>query len=453
MSSTAVILAAGQSKRMMSTKTKVLHDILGDPALLWVLRAVPSEIANTIIVINKNDGEIQPLVKQWKNTGLIKTNVHFVTQQSPQGTAHALMSAKALITKLRTTTLLIMNGDVPLISKSSLTKLLKNCPAMGVSESDVPKGYGRVFTQQFHLSHIVEDLDLKPPQKKHKFINGGIYSLPWKPLLPILGIIKNKNKQNELYLTEAINTLAIKIDIKLVKFNINEISGLNTRKDLSILHSNAKESINTIWLDKGVSILDPSNTLIGPRVKIGTDVLIEPNVSLLGSVSIGIGSKIQTGSRIVDSTLGNFTTIKPYTLIDRSIIKNNVTVGPFSRLREGTELADHVQIGNFVETKKAMISKGSKANHLTYLGDVSIGKESNIGAGVITCNYDGVNKHKTTIGSNVFIGSDTQIIAPIKIEDHVLIAAGTTVTQDIPREHKAKSRVPQVNRPMNRTKK
>ncbi|MFM8430904.1 MAG: DapH/DapD/GlmU-related protein, partial [Holophagaceae bacterium] len=190
--------------------------------------------------------------------------------------------------------------------------------------------------------------------------------------------------------------------------------------------------MNSRWLKSGVTILDPSTTFIGPRVKIGSDVLIEPNVTLIGAVTIGTGSIIQAGSRIEDSKIGNHTVIKPYTLIDRSVLTNHVVVGPFARLREGTELSDHVQIGNFVETKKAKISKGSKANHLTYLGDVSIGTNSNIGAGVITCNYDGLKKHKTVIGDNVFIGSDTQIIAPIKVGDGTLVAAGTTVTVDIP---------------------
>jgi bifunctional UDP-N-acetylglucosamine pyrophosphorylase/glucosamine-1-phosphate N-acetyltransferase len=284
-------------------------------------------------------------------------------------------------------------------------------------------------------------------------VNGGIYALPCKKIFPLLKMVKNTNKQKEFYLTDAINILAENQKIESVPIDSQELFGLNTRTDLSLLQNYAKNRVNSRWLKSGVTILDPSTTFIGPRVKIGSDVLIEPNVTLIGAVTIGTGSIIQAGSRIEDSKIGNHTVIKPYTLIDRSVLTNHVVVGPFARLREGTELSDHVQIGNFVETKKAKISKGSKANHLTYLGDVSIGTNSNIGAGVITCNYDGLKKHKTVIGDNVFIGSDTQIIAPIKVGDGTLVAAGTTVTVDIPSHHKAKSRVPQVNRPLKKAKK
>lgn len=455
MSFTAVILAAGQSKRMVSPKTKVLHEILGDPSLLWVLRAIPKEVKNTVIVVNKNHDEIKRSIKIWEENKLFKTKIYFAVQSAPKGTSDALLSAKPLIDKLKANNVLILSADAPLITESNLSKLIKSCPSLGISEVVDPRGYGRVFIEKsgVNLVSIVEDQDATEAQYLHKVINSGFYALSWKTLLPFLKLVKNSNKQKELYLTDAINSLAKGLKIKSIRFGLEEISGLNTRADLSLLHDYAKKKINNAWLKQGVSILDPSNTFIGPRVKIGTDVLIEPNVSLIGAVSIGTGSKIQTGSRIEDSKLGNFTIVRPYTLIDRSVLTNHVIVGPFSRLREGTELADHVQIGNFVETKKAKISKGTKANHLTYLGDVSIGTNSNIGAGVITCNYDGVNKHKTIIGNDVFIGSNTQMIAPISVGDGALVAAGTTVTEDVPRHHKAKSRVPQVNRPINKAKK
>lgn len=455
MSFIAVILAAGNSKRMVSSRSKVLHEILGDSSLLWALRAIPKEVKNTVIVINKNHDEIKRLVKVWEDKKLFSTSVYFAVQSSTVGTAHALLSAKPLIDKFNATNVLIMSADVPLIMESSLSKLIKKCPSLAVADFIEPNGYGRIFLKKdgIHLASIVEDLDTNKMQSRHRVVNGGIYALPCKKIFPLLKMVKNTNKQKEFYLTDAINILAENQKIESVPIDSQELFGLNTRTDLSLLQNYAKNRVNSRWLKSGVTILDPSTTFIGPRVKIGSDVLIEPNVTLIGAVTIGTGSIIQAGSRIEDSKIGNHTVIKPYTLIDRSVLTNHVVVGPFARLREGTELSDHVQIGNFVETKKAKISKGSKANHLTYLGDVSIGTNSNIGAGVITCNYDGLKKHKTVIGDNVFIGSDTQIIAPIKVGDGTLVAAGTTVTVDIPPHHKAKSRVPQVNRPLKKAKK
>ena len=450
MSFTAIILASARSQKKDRLQSRTLQRLLGDPILLWILRALPKEIKNVVLVVEPNDErEIRSLVEAWQDNESLKRKVHFINHPSQtKGIFNAFNAVRPLINKLKITKVLFLSGETPLITTKSLARLLRNCPAIGTSQACDPNETLGVVPESNRGNWSVT---MQETTNKGKAILDGstdatCLAIPWKLLTSII------KKSHGPRLPDLIHQLAQETKLNTIQLGHEEVLKINSKMDLSFVHALAQKIINNGWLERGVSILDPSSTFIGPRVELASDVLIEPNVSLLGKVIIGSGSTIQVGSRIEDSKLGNSTTVKPYTLIDKSKIGNHVNVGPFSRLREGTVLDERVQIGNFVETKKAKISKNSKANHLTYLGDVSIGTNTNVGAGVITCNYDGVNKHKTTIGNDVFIGSDTQMIAPINIGDGALIAAGTTLTDNVPLKNLAKSRVPQLNRPLKRVK-
>jgi bifunctional UDP-N-acetylglucosamine pyrophosphorylase/glucosamine-1-phosphate N-acetyltransferase len=277
-------------------------------------------------------------------------------------------------------------------------------------------------------------------------VNGGAYALPWPALRRALQGLTNHNAQKEYYLTDAVAAVARELPVAVEVCDPEELAGMNSRHDQAALQAAAQQRIQRHWMAEGVTFLHPDSTLVGPRVTLAQDVLLEPGVRLEGSVAIGEGCRIGQGTIITDSTLAEGVEVRPYCVIEQAVVGAGAKVGPFARLREGTDLAEGVHVGNFVETKKAKLHRGAKANHLAYLGDTEIGEGTNIGAGVITCNYDGVNKHRTLIGSRVFVGSDTQLVAPLSIGDGALIGAGSTITKDVPADGLALSRTPQTLR-------
>lgn len=453
MSQIALILAAGLGKRMHSSIPKVLHPILGDPCLLWVINALPTTIRDILIVVGHKHELVQESVAEWQAQGLISRNVHFVFQSKQLGTGHALLCAEKKLDSLKADRILIASGDVPLVSRASFTSLFKNSPAIAITNLSDPSGYGRVVSKLTNLDLIVEHRDATPSEKNITTVNVGAYALPWPILKKSLKAMSSKNKQKEYYLPDAINYIARNNKVRLITLSSEECLGMNNRIDQSVIEHTASKAINQYWMMKGVTITNPSSIRIGPRVKLSQDITLNSGVTLLGNTIIRSNVSIGVGTLINDSTISTGTTIKPYSVIESSNLSGNNVVGPFSRLREGTKLGTNVHIGNFVETKKADLRSGVKANHLSYLGDVVIGENTNVGAGVITCNYDGKNKHKTVIGSNAFIGSDVQLIAPVTVSDNALIAAGTTVTSDVPEGHLAISRSPLLTKPLKKRKK
>ncbi len=447
MSTVAVILAAGLGTRMKSRLPKVLHPILGDPSLLWVLRALPPDLGGAVVVVHHGKDQVMSALETWQAQGLIPCPVTTVDQGEPLGTGHALQVCIPELDRLGATRVAILCGDVPLTTPATVARLCASEAVLLAMDLEEPGFYGRVLQHpDGRLAGLVEAKDATAEQRAVRRVNGGAYALPWVPLRKALQGLTNQNAQKEFYLTDAVAAVAGERAVSVEVCDPVELAGMNSRMDQSTLQASAQRRINAHWMAEGVTFLQADSTLVGPRVDLGRDVVLEPSVRLEGEVLIGEGGRVGQGSVILDSRIEAGVQIRPYCVIEQAVVGAGAKLGPFSRLREGTDLGPEVHIGNFVETKKARLQRGAKANHLAYLGDTEIGEGTNIGAGVITCNYDGVNKHQTLIGRNVFVGSDTQLVAPVAIGDGALIGAGSTITKDVPADALALSRVPQTSR-------
>ena len=447
MSTVAVILAAGLGTRMKSRLPKVLHPILGDPTLLWALRTLPAGLGAAVVVVHHGQDQVLAALEAWRKAGLLPCPVTTVDQGEPRGTGHALQVCIPELDRLGASQVAILCGDVPLTSAATVFRLCAAEALLLAMDLPSPGSYGRVIQHtDGRLADLVEARDATAEQLAVKRVNGGAYALPWPALRKALQGLKNNNAQKEYYLTDAVAAVAQEISVAVEVCDPEELAGMNSRQDQASLQAAAQRRIQRHWMAEGVTFLHPDSTLVGPRVVLHRDVLLEPGVRLEGTVLVGEGCRIGQGTVITDSVLGEGVEIRPYCVIERAQVGAGSKVGPFARLREGTDLAENVHIGNFVETKKAKLHRGAKAGHLTYLGDTEIGEDTNIGAGVITCNYDGVRKHRTVIGRNVFVGSDTQLVAPVTIGDGALIGAGSTITRDVPVDAVALSRTPQTHR-------
>jgi bifunctional UDP-N-acetylglucosamine pyrophosphorylase/glucosamine-1-phosphate N-acetyltransferase len=306
-----------------------------------------------------------------------------------------------------------------------------------------PAGYGRVVqTPAGFLEAIVEHKDASDSIRAIKRVNGGAYLLPWLPLREALGRLTNTNAQGEYYLTDAVMDVARRVPVAVELCAPAELMGMNSRMDQARLQQLAREQVNRRWMEAGVTFLDPATSTVGPRVTLGRDVVVAPAATLEGAVTVGAGTRVGQGCVIADSALGDGVEVRPYSVIKSSQVGPGSVIGPFAHLREGTVLDRGVHLGNFVETKKTHLHAGAKANHLSYLGDAEVGERTNIGAGLITCNYDGFNKHRTRIGKDVFVGSDCQLVAPVTLGDGCLIGAGSTITRDVAAEALALTRAP-----------
>jgi bifunctional UDP-N-acetylglucosamine pyrophosphorylase/glucosamine-1-phosphate N-acetyltransferase len=447
MSTVAVILAAGLGTRMKSRLPKVLHPILGDPSLLWVLRTLPPDLGGAVVVIHHGKELVLEALDAWRAAGLLPCPVTAVDQGEPLGTGHALQVCIPELDRLGTRKVAILCGDVPLTSAATVRHLCSAEALLLAMDLPAPGSYGRVIQQaDGRLSGIVEAKDATPAQLAVQRVNGGAYALPWPALKKALQGLTNQNAQKEYYLTDAVAAVARDLAVAVEVCDPEELAGMNSRQDQAALQAAAQRRIQRYWMAEGVTFLHPDSTLVGPRVALSRDVLLEPGVRLEGAVRIGEGCRIGQGTVITDAVLSEGVEVRPYCVIEQAVVGAGAKVGPFARLREGTDLAEGVHIGNFVETKKAKLHRGAKANHLAYLGDAEIGEGTNIGAGVITCNYDGVNKHRTVIGDRVFVGSDTQLVAPVTIGDGALIGAGSTITRDVPADALALSRAAQTEK-------
>ena len=444
----SVVLAAGKGTRMKSALIKVLHPVAGRPMIVWPVTAAREAGADPIVlVIGHQASAVQGVFRG-------AADIRCAMQEEQLGTGHAVACALDSLAGFRGT-VLILCGDTPLLRAETLQKLLAchrdNSAAVTVLTAllDDPYGYGRVVRDPSgRVTRIVEQKDADPEEQEIREINSGIYCMDSDFLFNNIKGLGNNNAQQEYYLTDLL-AIAVRKELTCLAVqatDADEIMGVNDRIQLASADRILRSRINRDHMLNGVTIIDPDHTYIDHGVIIGSDTTIHPGCRIDGGTVIGEGCLIDGGVSISGCRIGDDCHVKAASVLEDSLLGEDVTIGPMAHLRPGTVLGDKVKIGNFVETKKIVMGEGSKASHLTYLGDAEIGRNVNIGCGTITCNYDGVNKHRTVIGDDVFIGSDVQLVAPVSVGRNSLVAAGTTVTSDVPPDSLAISRVPQVNK-------
>jgi bifunctional UDP-N-acetylglucosamine pyrophosphorylase/glucosamine-1-phosphate N-acetyltransferase len=428
-----VVLAAGKGTRMKSRLPKVLHEAAGLPLIERVLRAGDSlDPRSMTVVVGHLAGQVQAILA--KRLGL-----RFALQEPQLGTGHALMQAEPHL-RAATGTVVLLYGDVPLLRAATLRWLVDAHRACNAAATVLtarvrdPYGYGRIVRTNGRITAIVEEKDATPVQRAIDEINSGIYAFDLGPLFRSLSSLRAANAQGEYYLTDLVRTYAdagLMVDTVTVD-DPREITGVNSRKELADVTAILNARRTDELMAAGVTIIDPASTWIGPDVTVGPDTILHPNVHLEGGTRIGAGCVVHASVRIIDSVLDDGVVINNFCVIAESHIASGARVGPFAHIRPQSEIGEGAHIGNFTEIKKTTIGKGSKANHLSYLGDTTIGEQVNIGAGTITCNYDGVQKHQTVIEDGAFIGSDTQLIAPVTVHTGAYVGTGTTVREDVP---------------------
>ena len=438
-----LILAAGLGTRMRSNLAKVLHRLDDRPLINHVCRTAIALAPRKIYVVIGNQGEE---VKNAVLKEVDESHAEFVWQEKQLGTGDAVNAARRFLEN-EDSTLLILSGDVPMIRPETLAALVQlhhnhrgkgaACTILTVKLND-PTGYGRIVRDEGGLfQKIVEQRDADEQQAEIHEINAGIYCFDTKKLFSALAKVQNHNAQGEYYLTDVPELLrAAGEDIAIYQHrDSQEIEGVNNRVQLAELERQiCRRTISRLMLDYGVTFIDPKNVYVNEQAEIGRDTVIYPNVRIEGETVIGDGTTIRSGTRITNSRVGLAVEILDNCVIVDSQIGNQCTVGPFAHLRGNSIMEEGAKVGNFVELKKTNLGRGSKANHLTYLGDATIGENTNIGAGTITCNYDGKQKHPTTIGNNVRIGSDTMLVAPVTVGDGAATGAGSVVTKDVEAE-------------------
>lgn len=437
-----VILAAGKGTRMYSDLPKVLHPLAGKPMVQHVIDTALKLGAQNVHLVYGHGGD---LLKE----KLSDQALNWVLQAEQLGTGHAMQQAAPHFSDDED--VLMLYGDVPLISGETLQRLLAAKPQGGIGLLTVkladPTGYGRIVRENDNVVGIVEHKDATAEQHKINEINTGILVASGRDLKRWLGKLNNNNAQGEYYITDII-ALAHQEGHRIEAVHpdrLSEVEGVNNRLQLSALEREYQSEQAQKLLLAGVMLLDPARFDLRGELIHGRDISIDTNVIIEGTVKLGDRVRIGTGCVLKDCVIGDDCEISPYTVIENSTLATECTVGPFARLRPGADLAEKAHVGNFVEMKKARLGKGSKAGHLSYLGDAEIGDNVNIGAGTITCNYDGANKFKTIIGDDVFVGSDTQLVAPVTIGNGVTIAAGTTVTKNVAEKELVLSRVKQTH--------
>ncbi len=439
----AVILAAGKGTRMKSALPKVLHPLCGQPMLAYPLDAARMAGFNQLKVVTGHGSE---QVRQTFTSG----DIEWVEQTDQLGTGHALMCASGALCGY-TGALLLLCGDVPLLKAQTIERLYEYHSGQGAAVTVLtaqmpnPTGYGRIIRDGEQVLRIVEEKDASEAERQVSEINTGTYIFDAAFVLSALKGLNKNNAQKEYYLTDVV-AAAVSQGLKtraLAVEDPTEAMGINDRCQLAEAEVLMRWKINADLMFGGISMTDPTTVYVDNGVEIGMDTTIHPNVHLRGKTRIGKNCIIETGVVVVDSTVADGVHLKAGSAIEEAQIGPQCKIGPMAHLRPGTVLTGNNKIGNYVETKKAVIGEGSQASHLTYIGDAEVGKNVNFGCGTITCNYDGVNKYKTIVEDDVFVGSDTQFIAPVTIGRNSLIAAGTTVTKDVPADSLALSRTPQ----------
>ncbi len=441
---TGLILAAGKGTRMKSDLPKCLHKVCGVPMVKLVADSLIAAGADDVIIVVGHGGE--------KLIAELGDQYQYAWQREQLGTGHAVQEAIKQVGPLEGTVMIVC-GDTPLISTEYFREFLcghinseRKC-SLSVAKLPDAHGYGRVVVEDGQAKRIVEQKDASDAEKQISYANAGMYCVEADELAEALGTLKNTNAQNEYYLTDIIGYLD-STERPVNAFVTNDpaiLMGVNDRKQLAQANSILQKLILEHHMVNGVTIVDPHNTYIGPQVEIGADTIIEPGTHLVGNCVIGQGSAIGPNTRLVNVTVGNGTKIF-LSNADSAIIGSDVKIGPFANIRPKSTLNDGVRIGNFVEINRSTLHEGVKASHLTYIGDSEVGSETNIGAGTITCNFDGFVKSRTTIGSDAFVGSNSTLVAPVSIGDGAIIAAGSVITQDVPAQGGAFGRARQENK-------
>ncbi len=447
----AIVMAAGLGTRMKSHVPKVLHHLCGKPLLFYTLDLLKkAEARKVAIVVNHKKEEIIKTVEGHYNKNLFT----FVDQKKPLGTGHAVLMTEKVFKNFKSP-IVILSGDSPLLSFETLCRFVTHHTQRGMDltmgtcllNPSIP--YGRIIHDESgRVTQIIEAIDASPEELQIREMNIGLYCAESTALFNALKNIRPNNKKGEYYLTDIAKMIS-----KNSKFCIEkkeEVLGINSRVDLANMERYMKEDMNQKWMEAGVTIIDPQTTYIDPEAKIGRDVILHPQTHIKGKTTIGEGTTVGIGAILLDAEIGSQVKIEPYTVIEESRVDDYASLGPFARLRPGTHIKSKARVGNFVELKKTVLGEGSKANHLSYLGDAEIGRDVNIGCGVITCNYDGglryQGKAKTKVGDKSFIGSDCQLVAPIILSKGSYIASGTTVTKNVPPDSLVIARPEQVTK-------
>ena len=444
-----VIMAAGKGTRLKSRRPKVLHEIGGKPLLAHVIAAATKVVAaaDIYVVIGHEAEQVR--------TAMAATGVSFVEQAEQRGTGHAIQCAAASIAGYEN--LLVLSGDVPLIRPETIEQLWQFHEAqqavmtiLTAAPAD-PTGYGRIVRQSEdsgEVEAIVEQKALTLKQQSIGEINSGIYAFKTAPLLVHLGKLSDDNANREVILTDMAGMLRAAGGrvVAIQAAETAEVLGANTIADLVALDATLRAATASRLMAAGVTIFRPETCVIDAEVEVAADTVIEPFVQLLGRTRIGTDCLIRSYSVIENCTVGDKVLIRQSCILTDSSVAEGAKIGPFAHLRPGSEIGEDAHVGNFVETKKARLGKGAKANHLSYIGDAEVGEKTNIGAGVITCNYDGVHKHMTRIGKGVFVGSDSTLVAPVTIEDGAYIGAGSCITKDVPAGALAVARARQISK-------
>lgn len=441
----AIVLAAGQGTRMKSKLYKVLHPILGKPMISYVLHALkPSSVDTMVTIVGHGAEEVM---------SQIGDKSRFVVQEEQLGTAHAVLQAEPLLKDKQGTTIVVC-GDTPLITGETFEQLftyhesLQSKATILTTKVENPTGYGRVLrSENLDVERIVEHKDATDEEKRVNEINTGTYCFDNEALFAALAKVDNNNSQQEYYLPDVIEILKAEGE-KVTAFmteNEDETIGINDRVALANAEKVMRTRVNENHLRNGVTIIDPDTTYIGPEVTIEQDVTIQPGTMILGETTIGTGTFIGANSEIENCIIGNDSVIRQSVVKD-SKIGNKANIGPFAHIRPETSVGDRARVGNFVEVKKSEVGADTKVSHLSYIGDATLGKNINIGCGTVTVNFDGVRKHQTIIEDDAFIGCNTNLIAPITVGEGALVAAGSTITDDVPKDALAIARAKQSSK-------
>ena len=440
-----LILAAGKATRFKSEHSKMLHRLAGRLLGEHIVRAAQGAGPDCLYMIIGHEGE--EVRKAFARPGLV-----FIEQKEPLGTGHAVMMARSELEKCPSPAVLVLVGDAPLLRSETLLRLIEThrqahaAATILTTRLECPTGYGRIVRAGSRVRGIVEEKVATPAQKRIREINSGILCFSRTHLLAHLEELSAENAQKEYLLTDFVEIFN-RHRLKVAAFPVadsREVLGVNDRIELAQIEKLLRLRKAVALMGQGVTVVDPQATYIDPDVEAGQDTVIEPGARLLGRTRLGSDCHIQSYCTIIDSSLADRVTVRPCSVIARSEIASGATIGPFARLREGAVIGENVRIGNYVEVKKSRVGRGTKAQHLTYLGDATLGENVNIGAGTITCNYDGVKKKPTVIEDGVFIGSGNMLVAPVRIGQGAYTAAGSTITEDVPPGSLAIARSPQV---------
>ena len=423
------VLAAGKGTRMKSDLPKVLQPLAGATLVERVLSSCRSlDPQRQLLIVGHQAERVEQSLSA--HSGL-----EFVLQQPQNGTGHAVQQLMQPLGDFEGD-LLVLNGDVPLLREQTIAALLERHRASGAAVTllsarlDNPTGYGRVFADgEGHVSAIVEHRDCSEAQRTNNLTNAGIYCFNWRQLAAVLPQLRTDNDQGELYLTDTVAMLKPAMHLEVA--DADEISGINDRQQLAQCEAVIQDRLRRHWMDEGVTFVDPASCTLSDGTRFGRDVVVEPQCHFRGSTSVGHGCRIGPGSLLENASVGEQVEIV-YSVVRDATVASGCAIGPYAQLRPGAQLAEDCRVGNFVEIKKSRLGRGSKVNHLSYIGDAELGEQVNVGAGTITANYDGVNKHRTVIGAGSKTGANSVLVAPITLGANVTVGAGSTLTKDVP---------------------